>query len=36
MWPDEGYVMQNDEEVKSARLVTLVAGAVYRPAATDR
>ena len=30
MWPDGTYVMQNEEEVKSARPVTLVAVALYR------
>jgi len=32
MWPDGGYVMQRDEEVKSTRPVALVAGrATARP-----
>ena len=31
MWPDGVYVMQDDEEVKSARPVALVVGALYRP-----
>ena len=31
-----GYVMQNDEEVKSARPVALVTEALYRPAPPNR
>ena len=32
MWPDAAYVVQEDEEVKSARPVTLTVGALYQPA----
>jgi hypothetical protein len=36
MWPDGRYVVQKDEEVKSARPVPLVVGALNRPAPPNR